>query len=1002
MLPSEQLRIQYKCDGQTTQFTVPYYFLQDQDLRVAVTDLNTSTTILLKLNSDYTVTGAKSISGGMITTKVKYANNLSLDISRINISLTQLLNLTRNGSLPAESVETSLDKITMLLQQINAAMANTIRVPIDDPLNHNLMLPLAKQRARKFLMFDEQGNISVDYDALAIAEETRQASSSAKSSATASASSAAVSLQHANDSHNYMDESRRFMEQAEAIDLGYFRQDAVGSVDRTFVDKVRETVSVKDFGAVGDGVTDDTAAIQAAINVTIGRIEFVRGEKYRVTSSIMLKSNIIISGNLAQIIDDLSSRSSIFGSNGYVENIIIEQLEFIGDGLWTDIPFENRYSEGKSVGFTTETAAIQFLQSKNILINKNSIRNINQAINISGSENIKITNNNITNTGQSAIRADNVLDITIKDNNINGIFGNTTKPGDVNVNNSKFADGLYLGSVINSVISNNSIQNITRIGVVIDLCANYSKESPKSSNILISNNTITNFVGHRGTELNAAIWVEPYYNDGRIYINDNFICNPNLLEDSRIRGIQLYWGGIAKGNLIQNVWIAINGDSYSFIDNQIKNVVIASSLTDYTPNDNTIIRQSIITNNIYDEVGAALTIVSSGTPPLDRVLDFSKNIINVSNKNINLNQPCSDDDLDDFNYSQQPILSLTSNNANNNYRIVDNVINNNSTFRVIVVRPGDASKKSQNNGTYLIKDNVINNSERSDAILFGAQQTGYNVSIINNECMGSVSIIDFTSTDLNQYNILVKDNQINSSNGYGVYISLSKSGQVGNLKVTLQNNNIQNSALAGIRIMQSTTGNINGYVNINNNTIVDCAASAVSEYDKSAILLQHATAPALCHYFINNNLLITSASATSTTGQLYGICQMNIGSLRSTSAFIRNNTFIFNGQISNYPQNLNIKPSSLSFSSGYDTDIPMCYDVLNANSNINSKLPILYGAKEAIKLNADGIGQTFLGFMAQSPTSSNYKNGDYVLNVNPDPDVVTGWMFTAGGWKSFK
>lgn len=81
------------------------------------------------------------------------------------------------------------------------------------------------------------------------------------------------------------------------------------AVQRTAQSKLREVVSVKDFGAVGDGVTDDTAAIQAAIDYaksssTIHCIEFPTGN-YAVNAPINIKGNfgygLSIKGNKSTI-----------------------------------------------------------------------------------------------------------------------------------------------------------------------------------------------------------------------------------------------------------------------------------------------------------------------------------------------------------------------------------------------------------------------------------------------------------------------------------------------------------------------------------------------------------------------------------------------------------------------------------------------------------------------------------------------------------------------------
>jgi len=74
-----------------------------------------------------------------------------------------------------------------------------------------------------------------------------------------------------------------------------FLQSGTGAVTRTVQSKLRETVSVKDFGAVGDGVADDTAAIQAAINAH-DSVWFPKGI-YNISATVRASRVVNIDGD---------------------------------------------------------------------------------------------------------------------------------------------------------------------------------------------------------------------------------------------------------------------------------------------------------------------------------------------------------------------------------------------------------------------------------------------------------------------------------------------------------------------------------------------------------------------------------------------------------------------------------------------------------------------------------------------------------------------------------
>ena len=74
-----------------------------------------------------------------------------------------------------------------------------------------------------------------------------------------------------------------------------YNEGGTGAVNQTVQDKLQEFVSVKDFGAVGDGVADDTTAIQAAINAHSGIIYFPSGT-YNISAPLRITTGIVLQG----------------------------------------------------------------------------------------------------------------------------------------------------------------------------------------------------------------------------------------------------------------------------------------------------------------------------------------------------------------------------------------------------------------------------------------------------------------------------------------------------------------------------------------------------------------------------------------------------------------------------------------------------------------------------------------------------------------------------------
>ena len=203
---------------------------------LAATDMDVYQNGVL-LSSGYTVNNVGTVTGGTVVLDSGASAGQIVSLV-LNMPLDRTTNYQNSGDFLAADVNEDFDKIYIGAVQNENSLDRSISLQEVEP-TVSMSLPLKADRVGKYLYFN---------------------------ASTGSPEAGAVTP-------------------TAASDISYQRSET-GSVATTVQAKLEESVSVKDFGATGDNDTDDTAAIQAALNT--GKSVYIPIGDYKVSATIYL------------------------------------------------------------------------------------------------------------------------------------------------------------------------------------------------------------------------------------------------------------------------------------------------------------------------------------------------------------------------------------------------------------------------------------------------------------------------------------------------------------------------------------------------------------------------------------------------------------------------------------------------------------------------------------------------------------------------------------------